>query len=290
MNLPELIAEIETELRSFADTGLIDRVTIELAVLNKLKIFGANALEDKEKVLDIKNSCVQLPKDFKHLKLALKLDPIGCNIRGDRKDLTDSYIYKQRIENPVIFSEITQEYIRTCDSKIVTEVIKVGDTDVDFYYNPKWLSLTKGMKKDFIDSKCLNLHPSIRNAYPHEISITNQMLNANFKEGQIYIQYRGLQTDEEGEIIIPEFSTGDIYEYIKQAVKVQLAEEWIANDENPKGLVQLFPSWKAELPLLKRAALVEAKYGNLTKGWHKRFKKLNERDIAVYKLPNLNFR
>ena len=80
MNLPEFIAEIETELRSFADTGLIDRVTIEQAVLNKIKILGANALETKETVLDIKNSTAQLPKDFRSLKLALKLDAEGCTI------------------------------------------------------------------------------------------------------------------------------------------------------------------------------------------------------------------
>ena len=290
MNLPEFIAEIETELRSFADTGLIDRVTIEQAVLNKIKILGANALETKETVLDIKNSTAQLPKDFRSLKLALKLDAEGCTIDGDRKDLTESYIYKQRIENPVIWSEITKDYVQTCDSKLVTEKITINNTSVDVYYRPKWLSLVKGIKKDYLTGDCLNLHPSIRNAYPHQISITNQTLNTNFSLGQVYIQYRGLMTDEDGEILIPEFSTGDIYEYIKLAVKVQLAEGWIANDENPKGLAQLFPMWKQEIIPLQRKALIEAKFGNLSKDWHKRFKTLNKREFALYKLPPLNFR
>lgn len=290
MNLPEFIAEIETELSSFADTGLIDRITIEQIVLNKIKVLGANALETKEKIIDIKNSTAQLPKDFKSLKLALKLEAEGCTINGNKKDLTESYIYKQRIENPVIFSEITLDYVRTCESKLVTEKITINDTSVDVYYQPKWLSLVRGIKKDNFEVDCLNLHPSIRNSYPHQISITNQTLNTNFSSGQIYIQYKGLQTDEDGEIIIPEFTTGDIYEYIKQSVKVQLVENWIANDENPKGIAQLYSVWKQELPMLKRAALVEAKFGNLSKGWNKKFKKLNQRDISVFKLPNLNFR
>lgn len=290
MNLSEFIAEIENEFRSFADTGLIDKVTVEQTVLNKIKIFGANVLELKETVLNIKNSTAQLPKDFRSLKLALKLDAEGCCINGDKKDLTESYIYKQRIENPVVWNEISREYIQSCESKLVTEKITINDTSVDIYYHPKWLSLVKGIKKDTLTTDCLNLHPSIRNAYPHQISITNQTLNTNFTSGQVYIQYRGLQTDENGEILIPEFSTGDIYEYIKASVKVQLAEEWIANDENPKGVSQLYSVWKQELPSLKRSALIEAKFGNLSKDWHKRFKTLNKREFALYKLPPLNFK
>lgn len=290
MNLSEFITEIENEFRSFADTGLIDKVTVEQTVLNKIKIFGANVLELKETVLSIKNSTAQLPKDFRSLKLALKLEAEGCCINGDRKNLTESYIYKQRIENPVVWNEISREYIQSCESKLVTEKITINDTSVDIYYHPKWLSLVKGIKKDTLTTDCLNLHPSIRNAYPHQISITNQTLNTNFSNGQVYIQYRGLQTDENGEILIPEFSTGDIYEYIKASVKVQLAEEWIANDENPKGVSQLYSVWKQELPSLKRSALIEAKFGNLSKDWHKKFKTLNKREFLAYKLPNLNFK
>lgn len=289
MNLPEFIAEIETELRSFSDTGLIDRVTVETTVLNKMKQLGVNALEVKEKVLHVKDSTVQLPKDFKALKLALKLKSVGSTIKGDRKDVTESYIYKQRIENPAMYNELTQEYITNCDSKIVTETITINNSALNMHYEPEWLSLVTGIKKDYIDSSCANLHPSIRNSYPHQISITNRMLNTNFKEGQVYIQYRGHQTDEEGELLIPEFSTGDIYEYLKQCVKIQLVEGWIANDENPKGLAQLFPMWKQEIISLQRKASVEAKFGNLSKGWHKKFKTLNRRDTVRYELPNLNF-
>jgi len=290
MNLPEFIAEIETELRSFSDTGLIDRVTVETTVLNKMKQLGVNALEVKEKVLHVKDSTVQLPKDFKALKLALKLKSVGSTIKGDRKDVTESYIYKQRIENPATYNELTQEYITNCDSKLVTETITVNNSALNMHYEPEWLSLVAGVKKDFIDSSCVNLHPSIRNSYPHQISITNRMLNTNFKEGQVYIQYRGHQTDEEGELLIPEFSTGDIYEYLKQCVKIQLVEGWGINDENPKGIMQFYSTWKSEINSLKRAALVEAKYGNLSKGWGKKFKALNKRDFSVFNLPPLNFK
>lgn len=289
MNLTEFIAEIETELRSFTDTGLVDRITIEQIVINKIKKFGANVLDLKETIIDIENSTAQLPKDFRAMKLALKLNAEGYTIDGRKENLKDSYIYYQRIENPVVWSEITQEYIRNCESKLVTETITINDSKAKFYYKPEYLSLVKGIKKDFLTNDCINIHPSIRNTYPHQISITNQTLNANFKKGQIYLQYRGLPTDEYGDILIPEFTTNEIYDYIKLAVKVQLAEEWILNDENPKGLTQLLPMWKQELPRLQRGAMIEAKFGNLSKDWHKKFKAMNKRDFVIFTLPNLRF-
>ena len=289
MNLTEFIAEVETELRSFTDTGLVDRITIEQMVINKIKKFGANVLDLKETIIDIENATAQLPKDFRALRFALKLNAEGYTVDGKKENLKDSYIYYQRIQNPEVWSEITQEYIRNCESKLVTETVTFNDSKANFYYKPEYLSLVKGIKKDFLTKDCINIHPSIRNIYPHQISITNQTLNANFKKGQIYLQYRGLPTDEQGEILIPEFTTNEIYDYIKLAVKVQLAEEWMLNDENPKGIAQLFPMWKQELPRLQRRAMTEAKFGNLSKGWHKKFKAMNKKDFAIYTLPNLRF-
>ncbi len=287
MTLTELTAEIQTELSNYAQD--IDKITVKTNVIQQLRVFGTNIAELKEKVLLVKNSKCTLPSEFKSLRLALKLEPIGCNIQGDKKDLQNSYIWRERIENPMWFDEVNQEYVKTCHPKIITEVIYTGNTSTTFYYNQQWLSLVKGVQKDNIDSSCLNLHPSIRNAYPFEISINQTTINTNFSEGSIYVQYNALPTTEDGDIIIPEYTTGDIRTYIKQYVKVQIAEDLIANNKNPMGIAQLYASWKQELPMLKSAALKEAKFAGLEKNWGKRFKELNRRDIAVFELPNLNF-
>lgn len=285
MTLPEFIAEIESSLSNYAQD--IDKSTIKLNVIQQLRIFGLNIADVKEKVLDIKNSKVTLPDEFKSLKLALKLEPIGCEYKGKKEELEGSYIYRQRIENPMYFDEVNQEYVKTCCQKIITETIKVGESPLKFYYDQQWLSLVKGIQKDTVDTNCLNLHPSIRGNYPNEISITNGVLNANFSEGSIYIQYYALPTDENGEIIIPEITTGDIFRYIEQYVKVKIAEDLIVNNKNPMGIAQIYPMWKQELPMLKRAAITESKYANLPKDWGKKFKALNRRDIAIFELPKI---
>ena len=145
--------------------------------------------------------------------------------------------------------------------------------------------MVKGIKKDGIAVDCLNLHPSIRNSYKKEINISGNTLNANFSEGSVYIQYFSIPSNELGEIEIPEITTGDILEYIKQYIKVEIAEKLIANNQQPGGLAQLYPSWKSELPMLKSAALKEAKFSGLTKNWSKNFKALNKREFAFFNLP-----
>lgn len=281
MTLNSFIAEVETSLSNYVQD--IDRISIKMWVIQRLRIFGNNIAELKETVVEVKNSKAKLPEEFKSLKMALKVKGVGCNTQS--KDVTDTYIYKQRIENPAYYDEVNQTYVTTCNPKLITETITINNRPVEFYYQHEWLSLVKGIKKDTLAVDCLNLHPSIRNSYKKEINISGNTLNANFNSGQIYLQYYSLPTSEDGEIEIPEITTGDILEYIMQYVKVQIAEKLIVNNQQPGGLAQLYPSWKSELPQLKRAALVEAKFSNLSKNWAKNLKALNKREFAFFNLP-----
>lgn len=283
MKISEFIAEIESNFPTYAKD--LDKVSIKYDVLQQLRIFGLNIAQVSEQVLQVSNSKATLPEDFKSLKLALKLKAAGHNIQGE----VDSYTYKETVENYKWFDEVNQEYVDDGCPKIVRESINFPKGKVNFFYNYSWLSLVRGIKKNVISKDCLNFHPSIRNAYADEINITGTTLNTNFTDGEIYIQYYGLPTDEEGEIIIPEFTTGDLLTYITQYVKVNIAERLIQNNLNPQGISQLYPTWKSELPMLGIKARKEAIFNNLDKDWNKKFKALNRRDIAVFNLPKLNF-
>ena len=54
MSLSELIAEIETSLSSYVQD--IDRITIKMLVIQRLRIFGNNIAELKETVVKVENS------------------------------------------------------------------------------------------------------------------------------------------------------------------------------------------------------------------------------------------
>lgn len=286
--LTEFTSEIINKFQAYESD--IDKISIKMDVIDRLRKLGNNIAYLNESIENVNNSKVLLPEDFKSLKLALKVDPIGYNIEGDKKNITDSYIYKERIENPAYYDEVNQEYITTCDPKIITEKITINNSNLNIYHSPTWLSVTKGFNKSSFGTGCLNLHPTIRNSYPHEININGRTLNTNFSKGQIYIQYYALPSDENGEIVIPEYTTGDIYNYIENYVKIRIAEDLITNNLNPTGIQQLYPVWKEQDRQLKAAALKEAKFKGAGKNWNQRLKKRNRQEIRKFQLPLLNYR
>lgn len=286
MTLTEFIAEIESDLVSFAESNDIDRVSVKLWVIDCLKKFGVNICNIEEGIFKVENSKTILPDTFKSLRLAMRTTPLGCDRKYDCNSAP--YIYRQRIENPAYFDDITQEYITTCNAKIITEQILIDNTPTNFYHSCEYLSLVKGINKASLSSDCVNIRPGIRDAYPYQINITGNVINTNFSEGEIYVQYYTLP-QEDGELSIPEITTGDILQYIKMYVKSNIAEFLITNNKNPQGLSQLYPLWIQQLPLMKAAAMREAKFSGLSKDWNKKYQAAVKRDIAKYNLPLIKF-
>jgi len=290
MYLEEFIAEIESDLSSYAESGDIDKISIKRWVTNELKRFGNDVLETGEEVLKVENSSATLPKTFKSLILALRVDVDRYECEGDKKLIEDSYIYKQYINNPAYFVESTGQYQTTCNSSIVTEKITIhAKNTLNIHYkNPKFLSITKGIKNTgVLDPKCLNLHPMIRENAKYEASITGNHINTNFRDGFIYIQYKMLPTDENGELMIPETRNGFLEKYLEFYVKSRIVENLIANNRNPQSIAQMLQLYKQEAQNYLPLALREVKFTGLGEHWMKRFKALSHRNILTYNLPKL---
>lgn len=288
MQLDEFISEIETTFSNYAETNDLDRISIKGWVITCLRKFGKNITEKRETIVDIKDSRVLLPEGFKSLNMALRIYPEGYEIHGDKRKVRDSFLYKEYIENEIKWDPISQEYIGDyCNTKFITEKIYINSDYINRYYRPEWLSLVEGMQKDTLDVDCLNLHPSIRNNQPYKISITGRTLNTNFKEGKIYLQYNSLPVGEDGEIIIPEITTGDIKNYVENFVKLKIAESLIVNTKNPQGLMQLLPMWKQDDRRLFIEAKSEANYKGLGIGnqWAKEMHKSRQKEMSRFNLP-----
>ena len=287
ITLDEFIAEIESTFKIYADTNDIDRVLIKTIVINELRKFGKNICDKREAIVDIKNSQVLLPENFKSLILALKLTP---NEELDCKDNTEKrlIIERQHIENPAEWTTTTRDYfVNYCESKIVTEKVYAYNERVDKFYTPHFLSLYKGFSNSSLDTNCLNLHPSIRDSYSDKISITNRTLRANFREGKIYIQYNSLPEDEEGEIVIPIISTGSILNHIKNKVRIELGQHLILSQLNTSGLKELLPIWLQNERLYFIEAKSEANWAGMNqKEWTKQRQQRNRVEQNRFNLPS----
>lgn len=267
VTLEEFIAEMETTFSVYSATNDIDRVSIKTWVINELRQFGKNICDKRETIVDIKNSRALLPETFKSLILALKLEPnddLGNKPQAERKLILE----RQRLENPAEWSTATRDYfVNFCETKIVTEKVYAYEDPQERYYTPQFLSLVKGIEKDVLDVNCLNLHPSIRETYPNKISITKRTLNTNFTEGKIYMQYNSLPADEDGEIVIPIISTGDIRKYIENKIKIKIGEDLMINQKNPTGLPELLKLWLQQDRIYFIEARSEANWNGLPKDW-----------------------
>src|SRR5690606_28980126 len=133
MTLQEFIAEVETDFHIYADSGDIDTVKIKMLVLNELKRFGNNILEDCETVVRIKNSSAKLPDNSRKLKAAIKCEPFYYEVKGNKDHLQSSYFWKERIEQNLVWNEETEKYEDGCNSKVITEKLFYHDNHVNFH-------------------------------------------------------------------------------------------------------------------------------------------------------------
>lgn len=269
ISISELIAELQAKYPNISQSGDIDKSSILFSVINKMRIFGVNALETTSDFLDVENSKTQLPEDFKALKFACLAEPMGYEIEGNRIGVTDNFIYKQRIESPAYFNEVTKEYVTSCRSKLVTETITLGNSRLKYHYYRKPLELVDGVREKAIAQDCKNIGIKSFN----KISIRNSILNTNFSKGRIYIEYYSLPMNEEGELVIPIYSTGAIYDYIENCAKIEIIEYIINNGLNPQGLSDLYKVYKGQEIPMKSSAMKEAKFKGLGKDWDKKFRR-----------------
>lgn len=284
-SLSEFTAEIENTFSNFAETGDIDRVSIKTWVISCLKQFGKNICEKREAIVEVKNSQAKLPETFKSLILALDLTPAGYKIHGDVNKAKDSFIYRERIEQSGYYDFSSHTFVDDCSAKKITESIVCNNQPCDLYYYPNYLSVVKGFQKDSFDVDCINLHPSIREAYPNMISINKNTLQANFKESRLYIQYWSIPTSEDGEVEIPEITTGDILKYIENYVKIKIGENLILNNKNPTGVTNLLSMWVGQDRALFLAAKSEANWNGISKNFAKDYNRMLQIEASKYNLP-----
>lgn len=278
----EFMAEIESIFQSYAETNDIDRISVKGWVIDKLRGFGKNICETREAVMTVENSKVLLPENFKSLILALKVEG---EIYPREERFTETP-FKKYVTNDVVYDSVSMEYIKnSCQSQIIIESLIQEKEYFGKYMDVFPLSLVKGIQKNSLDVDCYNIHPSIRNTYPHQINITNRTINANFKKGLIYVKYNSLPSDEDGEIAIPILTTSDIYRHILLDVKIRIVENLLINNRNAESLKQLLQLWLPQLRQSYIEAKSEANFFGLKKGWEKEMYNKNRQNQNRYNLP-----
>lgn len=270
MTRKQLIAEIQTSLRQYDESGLIDYRSLNRWIRQELKRFGTNIMVVAEKFMEVKDGKATLPEDFYTLKFAVKCDKDSYYVDDNcRKEVVESNYWKQRLESTYVWDNQSNSHVQQ-DFKCIEEKIVHNNCQVTLRYtNPTMLKLTKGVKRDLLANECKNL--KIFNC-PYEINIDRETVKCNFKNGNVYIQYYAIPTDDDGDLLIPDLR--NLEEYLIAYCKRRILEDVFYNDDDTN-MINKLQLIKQEERELYGFAQTEVKMNALGKDWWKKIKRNN---------------
>lgn len=291
MTETQLFAEIRNAYKSYDSEGLIDEISIRRWMKSELKRFGNNIMIYSDDIVKVREGKGKLPEDFWHLQSAKKYDPSHFECEEESRDiLQNSHFWLQKIEEERTFvdgKEVKVE-LKNC----VHEEYYFHDARATLYYgNPQPLKLKKGFNRKAIEKDCANLPHKLKGINCHEINILGDYIQTDFREGFIYIRYKALPMNEEGEMYIPDTQHDRLKEYIMDYVKWRVAEDlWMNNDDPNLGNKIGYLKQKADDAF--SLAMTEVKMSTLTQQTWQDIKEINQnrkRKIEIM-FPNLNRR
>jgi hypothetical protein len=285
MNITNLIAEVQTELKQYNESGLLDEISLNNWARSGLREFGNLVTVLNEKTLEVRNGKARLPQSFYSLYVAAKCEPYEYEITcGDEEDIIDSLFYTVRTEAVGEWDNQSHAMVNDKEYKTVKEVtyFRNGKTQANLYYHkPQILTVKRGLNREKYAPNCINLAKYTDRKSQYEISIVGDYIQTNFEKGFIYIQYFSLPTDDSGEIEIPQLSNDKLYEYLSYTLKRRALEMlWMGEDENVANKIQYLLGMERET---KMQAMSTAKAESVSGyGWWAGIKRRNTLRNSIY--------
>lgn len=285
MKFNEFLSEFKSSMKQYDRSNLIDDMTVYSWILDAISHFGSMPTVDIEKIIEIRNKKGKLPDGFKTLKLAIKCEPYGYHTEESPDILQDIHTYTVKTTENISWNSCTPCSTTECESTIVEKTYLHTGKPIEFYYrNPIILSLTPYTKKEICDKDCPNLR--VKNS-KYEININEKTVYTNFKEGSIFIVYRGYVEDEDGFIIIPETDRGWFKEYLMYKCKRMLMEELMINSDNTTNEATLYQIFLQNEREAFANAKNEFKFKNIKIGIE-RYKKEIKKEFSIYNFGTNN--
>lgn len=218
--------EVKNSLKSYDEAGLIDDISLRTWLHSEIKRFGNNLMTDTDDIVQVKKGKALLPKDFWSLKEAWKYE-------------LSHYCMDE--DNPRVLKATGKDYLlnSSCDCSVtsnnyVKEELNYKEKEIKIYYNkPERLRLAPGFNRRAVDKDCINLPSRVQKRQNNLVRLNNNTLHTEFSEGFIYVIYRAMPMDEEGNIILPETQHDRLRLYLEVFLKRKLIQEWWLNNDDP---------------------------------------------------------
>lgn len=221
----QLMAGIESDLSSYADSGFMDRASY-IKIARKVNAdLGLKIYADQNEIIEVKDYKSTLPADFLYLQLAMACSVSYTRVPHIRGIQTEAHSSKDE--------DVPIGIINPCDNKcqlnecngVVWITQKVGNRVFRHEHLEK-LSLSKSSRA-FCTDTCLNFRFTSPNQM--QIAADGETVHFSFREGQVYLSYLSDMVDKENNVLILDHPlVNDYYEY---AVKKKFFENMELNKE-----------------------------------------------------------
>lgn len=202
----DLINEVRDELHYWVEQGKVDDSIFYPVIRLCLSNMGGRILPEKETMLEIKSGKSPLPKDFKNLIMAL-----SCLQKEYAKPVTNAEI---TVENYDLTHTPPKQYeVLTNGCGVPYQIQRILPYEAYSWTEFEVLSIAK-TSRDKCNTNCMNLFTKSEN----EITIQNNVLMANFPEGEIYLRYEA-DLENDCDILIPDYP--EITEWIKAELRAK---------------------------------------------------------------------
>jgi len=240
MTYKEILAEIRNKLKVYDQQGLLDELTIKNGITQNIKEFGGNIMNNYQRALRVEKGRVKLPDNFWALKAAVKCEQEGYVEEKEVETIQNRTSYLEWTEIKDYYNYIEgKPCLEDEDSKYITETLyfKTPNKSYKFYYKqPQLLNLIPHVYSIRCESNCPNL--TSKSDYNISINEDHNYLSTNFNNGFIWLWYKGLPCDENGELVIPNTSRDKLKNYIIYFAIVRTLEDLLLSEDDTTGIMQ----------------------------------------------------
>jgi len=285
----EIYSEVKNTLKSYDDAGLIDDTSLRTWLRSEIKRFGSNLMVMTDDIIEVKAGKAKLPQDFWALKAVYKYTPSHYELEDCDLSI---------VEKDPYFKDTIQVNFNcggeTCESGdyYIKEEISINTGLVNAYYkNPVPLRIKPGFNRKAVDKDCVNLPHRVTKRNNNEVGLLGNYLQPEFRDGFLYIRYRALPMDEEGNIILPETQHDRLAEYLKRYLEYRTVRDILLNNDDPN-LANKLQFLKQESNDAFNLAMTESKAGVLQPDVWKtivnRNRRRHRRFETIFPRQNLN--
>jgi len=280
-HIDTIIEEVRNSLKQYDAANVLDTLSMYDWTFKALKRFGNLITTIHEKVVDIEDGKGNLPSNFQSLKSAIKIEPSYVSSELDNDVLQTAYFWKERVEKSNKWNhckDCEKEYTE----KTIVEKLYLHDKPTSFHYkNPTYLKLGRHVNKDPYAQDCDNkkVHSS-----PYEITINQNTIYTNFKEGSIFVRYYGFEMDDAGKPYIPESPHERLETFLTYHLKRKIFEDlWLNSDD--AGIENKIQYLLSQENTEFRLALSDVKAASMTLGGFYKLAQQNKQRTTIFEYP-----